>query len=359
MPAPTLLAIAQRNLIRNLPGLQDVGDIPYEAVAPALRKIVDPQQLRTIEIASPHIADADAELWLAFIKRDVLDWKKNLVYPKNPRSWWKVYRKMYREEKEAQEAQQRQLEEALAGKQKEKEQNQTTVLNTVVKQRFRQTAMVDGLINPNAGSYGNERVGTVANARKNGKSVISAIRKAASRPAHYKAPPKAESAASAQPKMWQTPIIPPGTRRKDPPNLLHMRKPPGIAERNATAAFESALKRDEKIREEKAKRASNSPPPLTAANLRMHENSPPKPTPSVPHHAAPPKTAAARDLQPSQQEKNASAATQPVTEKHTAALGLGAGSKRPISPEKASPAPAQKRPRPQTSIFMPSKRVKR
>lgn len=347
MAPPTLVAMSQRGLIRNLANLQDVGDTRYELVRPALRKIMDPQQLRAIEIASPHIADADEELWLAFIQRDIPDWKRKFVRPKNPRSWWKVYRKLYREEKAAQEEQQKQLLEALQGKKKEKEENQTHILSTVVQQRFRQKTMLDGVANPRAGSLGYERVGTVASARKNGKNIISAIRKASTKPTAFRT--AVNTGETVQAKMWQQPIIPPSTRRK--PNLLR-RGAPTEAEKSTQSALDRALKADEKIKQERAKRLSNSPPPLPIANAARQPQSSPKSQPARSTSTAP---GVAQRTKPVAGTAPPSAAT---LDKPASTLGPGAGSKRPLSPEKSSPASPQKRARPQTSIFMP-KRIKR
>lgn len=346
-----MVAMAQRNLIRNLSSLQDVGDVPYDLIKPALRKIVDPQQLRNIEIASPHIADADAELWQAMIKRDIPNWKEKMVEPKNPRSWWKVYRKLYREEKAAEEAQEAQLREVLEGKKKEKEESQATMLNTFVQQRFKQKAMVDGAINPKAGSYGFERVGSVANAKKNGnKNIISALRKASIKPPHFKTPANKPQGAEVQQRMWQTPVDTPPAKRKEKPNLLY-RGPPKTVQAMTQSAFDRAMRKEEKIKEERAKQASNSPPPMVASypagpaqSTQPAVNRPAQNTArpsSVQSALSPPRTASPA-----------------VSNKTAAPLGPGAGSKRPLSPEKPSPALPQKRARPQTSIFMP-KRVKR
>ena len=49
---------------------------------------------REIEKASPQICGADEELWREFIKRDIHNWEETLVEPKNPRNWYKVYRKL-------------------------------------------------------------------------------------------------------------------------------------------------------------------------------------------------------------------------------------------------------------------------
>lgn len=331
--------MTQRQLIRNIALVQDVGDTPYELLRPCLRKIADPQQLRTIEIASPHIADSSAELWQAFIKRDIPNYKDKLVEPKNPRSWWKVYRKLWREEQATREQQERELKEVLDGKKREKEANTTQFLNAVVQQPERQKKMLDGNVNPKAGSFGYERVGSVANAKKKGQNIISAIRKAATKPTHVRPADRPGGSGAAQgqvqSKMWQTPILPPG-RRKNAPNLLR-RGPPTAREAAQSAAMERAVREDQKLREERAQRMSNSPP-------RGQQQSPPRTTGAA--------EKASKTATP-QRPAAPTAANRPA-----ASLGAGAGTKRPL--ENASPAPPQKRTRAAPSIFMPSKnRVKR
>ena len=52
---------------------------------------------RQIEIASPQICGADADLWLEFVKRDIPNWDTKPHTPKNPKSWYKVYKKLLAE----------------------------------------------------------------------------------------------------------------------------------------------------------------------------------------------------------------------------------------------------------------------
>lgn len=59
---------------------------------------------KTLEDASPQLCGADEEIWIGFIKRDIPDWEEKILYPRNPKSWWKVYRKLTEDvEKEAQQ----------------------------------------------------------------------------------------------------------------------------------------------------------------------------------------------------------------------------------------------------------------
>ncbi len=50
-------------------------------------------------MASPQICGPDAEVWLTMIKRDVPNWDKVPHEPKNPQSWYKVYRKLLADSK--------------------------------------------------------------------------------------------------------------------------------------------------------------------------------------------------------------------------------------------------------------------
>ncbi len=132
MSPPTLLTMAQRACIRDIAGLIDIGDMTYDLVRPILKKVNDPEQLRKIELASPHIADHDAELWKAFIARDIPLWREKMIEPKDPRSWGKVYRKMVREESTAREEQEQQLAAAMKGIAKTKQENKLNVVNRVL-----------------------------------------------------------------------------------------------------------------------------------------------------------------------------------------------------------------------------------
>lgn len=182
MPAPTLLSLATRSCIRNLPGILDVADTPYDLIRTVLKKIQNPQHLHEIEKNSPHIADADAELWRTFIARDIPQWEDKILEPKNPRSWWKVYRKLIREEEQAKEEQEKILEEAMSGVKKAREEHRTQIVGKVIPQQGgarSRAAFVDGQPNPHAGSgWGGAAARTPAlqNAKK-GKDFIAAMRK--------------------------------------------------------------------------------------------------------------------------------------------------------------------------------------
>lgn len=66
-----------------------------------------------LEKASPQLIGADSELWVNFIKRDIPNWRNKLIEPKNPASWYKVYRKLVKETEDETEQQELELEEQM------------------------------------------------------------------------------------------------------------------------------------------------------------------------------------------------------------------------------------------------------
>ncbi|KAI7548459.1 hypothetical protein KC331_g4391 [Hortaea werneckii] len=187
MPAPTLTSIAQRACVRALPNITDVSDIPYDLLRPVLKKIINPSHLREIEQNSAHIGDADAELWRAFIARDIPNWQEKIIEPKNPRSWWKVHRKLVREEERAKEEQEAQLAAAMSGIKQEKDANRAQYVQKVIPQgSSRGKAFIDGQPNPSVSTgWGGIRVPSLKNAKR-GPDALAAIRKQSSQAAKDK-----------------------------------------------------------------------------------------------------------------------------------------------------------------------------
>ncbi|KAL8860433.1 MAG: hypothetical protein Q9178_003092 [Gyalolechia marmorata] len=104
MPAPTLSQMARRCLVKNISMLTDIGDVPYDMIRPVLLKIENPNQLKSLEEASPQLYGADEEIWLSLIKRDIPKAEEKMIYPNDPKNWWKVYRKMLKDhQKEVEE----------------------------------------------------------------------------------------------------------------------------------------------------------------------------------------------------------------------------------------------------------------
>jgi elongin-A len=77
-----------------------------------LNKCEDPVMLRQWEVNTPQIVGETGEIWMKFIKRDVPNWRNKRHEPKNPRNWYKVYRKLKAEADE----EERQAEELLKEK---------------------------------------------------------------------------------------------------------------------------------------------------------------------------------------------------------------------------------------------------
>ncbi|KAL8675077.1 MAG: hypothetical protein Q9168_000560 [Polycauliona sp. 1 TL-2023] len=118
MPAPSLSHIARRALIKNISNgweLNDIADTRYDIIRPVLLKTANPTQLKLLEEASPQLYGADAEIWIALIKRDVPKAEEKMLYPKNPKSWWKVYDKMLKDHQKEAEAAAIKLKEAFKG----------------------------------------------------------------------------------------------------------------------------------------------------------------------------------------------------------------------------------------------------
>jgi elongin-A len=131
MPAPTLSAMAQNAAIRSISSITDIADLPYHAVEPILRRIDNPTQLREVEIACPHIAENSGPLWQELIKRDVSKAESKMLYPKDPRNWWKIYRKMCKQEAEEKLAAEEGLKQAMMGLQEAKGSKETTFVPKV------------------------------------------------------------------------------------------------------------------------------------------------------------------------------------------------------------------------------------
>ncbi|KAI9736831.1 MAG: hypothetical protein M1818_005882 [Claussenomyces sp. TS43310] len=131
MPALSLLAICTIISIKNVTSLTDVGDIEYWKLREILRRVHSPQQLHQIELASPQICGEDAELWKAFIVRDIPDWKRKNYVPKNPRKWYEVYMKYMREQTQEIERDRQQLRETMMGLQREKDNHRSQLMKSV------------------------------------------------------------------------------------------------------------------------------------------------------------------------------------------------------------------------------------
>ena len=174
MAPASLLTVAQTAMVQNVSNLKDVGEIKYELLQPILKPIVNPQQLKNLETKSPSLADHTAELWKAFIARDIPHWQEKLAEPANPRLWWKVYSKLWRSEQDNKNAQEEQLQ--LASRAREEKQSPKIVFaGKVLQEPKRDFAFIDGQPNPLANSSGKIRVPALKNARTG--TYLAAMRK--------------------------------------------------------------------------------------------------------------------------------------------------------------------------------------
>ncbi|OQD89311.1 hypothetical protein PENSOL_c064G11570 [Penicillium solitum] len=90
MPAPSLLHLATATAIRFVKDLDDLGAMPYSLARPILLNIHNPEKLHAMELASPHLAEEDEEMWLELIKRDIPEWEKYQL-PEHTNNWYGVY----------------------------------------------------------------------------------------------------------------------------------------------------------------------------------------------------------------------------------------------------------------------------
>ncbi len=94
-----------------------------------LARVTSPEQLHRIELASPQIRGEDADLWKAFIQRDVPNYKLKNYVPKNPLKWYEVYMRYKKEYTREIERDKEILREAMLGIKKEKETHVSKVVD--------------------------------------------------------------------------------------------------------------------------------------------------------------------------------------------------------------------------------------
>ncbi len=81
-----------------------------------------------LEITSPQIIGHDGEIWLQLIKRDIPDWESKPHQPKDPKNWWKVYKKLKEQTQKDREQGAEKLKAALDSIKDEREQNLAKLL---------------------------------------------------------------------------------------------------------------------------------------------------------------------------------------------------------------------------------------
>jgi elongin-A len=362
MPPATLLSMAQRGATRDISSLQDVGDISYELLRPILKKVTNPEQLRNLEIKSPHLADHTAELWQAFIARDIPQWQKKIMEPKNPKSWWKVYGKLMRGEKRAKEASEEQLMAAMKGIDKEREANQVTHIRKVLQEPTRHRALfADGRPNPHINhSNGAVRKPVLKNA-KTGKEIMSALRKETSTAQKVKglAPLREQPGKflAQQPTSQIT---------KAPEGMVRDHQKPQLTAAARQVAAEHVPRRaprmfvtrpsgtdqriDEAIRQERAEQAKKEE---RLRALASGKAATPLPQPSS--QTRPSASSSHLNVRPTVSSPPKPKSPTPSASPAAASKSAAGEIRKPSSP---SPAPPVVKKRPAPSIFMPAKKRK-
>lgn len=104
-------------MLTTFKGLVDIGTVPYNsAIRSVLMVIESPDQLRALEENCPQILGHDKEIWIKLIKRDVAKYAEiPPPEPTNPKNWYKLYKKLVRENEREMEAQAEQLRLTLTG----------------------------------------------------------------------------------------------------------------------------------------------------------------------------------------------------------------------------------------------------
>jgi elongin-A len=109
--------------------LTDVGSFEYWTIRSILKRIDSPEQLHQIEQRSPQILGEDAELWRAFIARDIPNWQTKNYVPKNPLKWYEVYCKYKKEQQKEIERDEEVLRNSMMGLKKERETHVSKVVD--------------------------------------------------------------------------------------------------------------------------------------------------------------------------------------------------------------------------------------
>ncbi|KAF2227867.1 hypothetical protein BDZ85DRAFT_315382 [Elsinoe ampelina] len=144
---PSLVSMSRRVAIKHVDDIMTFADLAPHLLPQIIKKVSSPTQLRNLEIESPQIVGlpATAEAWKALIRRDIPDWEKKKVEPKNAALWWKVYRKLKREDEAAQKDAEDQLRNALGAQAAKKESNKSTILHSVLPEARTTTKLDHGV----------------------------------------------------------------------------------------------------------------------------------------------------------------------------------------------------------------------
>ncbi|KAK2591323.1 hypothetical protein QQS21_010976 [Conoideocrella luteorostrata] len=131
MPVKSLFDLATASCVKNLKGLESIGDyLPYKAVRHILLKIDSAHQLRQVELNSPQIQGETGEIWLKLIEKDFpLEYKTKAYKPQNPDKWYRVWEKYKKDHDTALQESEDKLKSALAGLRQDKEKNTSRIID--------------------------------------------------------------------------------------------------------------------------------------------------------------------------------------------------------------------------------------
>ncbi|KAI4721252.1 hypothetical protein E4T48_02421 [Aureobasidium sp. EXF-10727] len=296
--AATLFDMAQRACIRHVMDMYDVGELRYETIRPVLKNVTNPAQLRQIEEASPHIAEDDAELWQAFIRRDIskAESKLQMTRPKNPSSWWKVYRKLKREDEAETQAAEDRLKAALNKHKVDKGAKQTNIVRAVIPSGEKRSGWSSGPRDKPFGDRALQNAKTTAQKitvlkrqtaqRQAGRSVAQSV------PMHQLSQLRGK-VAEAPAHMIRNYVQKPGPSRPPPAvpqsqayRPVFARQPQTYADRALTTAI-NQTKQEQEAKERRllaltSGSSANKPRPATAAPASRPSTAPAPPRRSSP-----------------------------------------------------------------------------
>ncbi|KAJ5366601.1 RNA polymerase II transcription factor SIII subunit A [Penicillium brevicompactum] len=114
MPVRSLRSMATATAIRHVKALDDLGALPYILARPILQKVDNAEKLRTIELASPHLAEEDSEIWMDIIKRDIPRWETYQL-PAESNDWYNIYCDLREQTERALDADAEMMRKAIDG----------------------------------------------------------------------------------------------------------------------------------------------------------------------------------------------------------------------------------------------------
>ncbi|RCI15644.1 hypothetical protein L249_3373 [Ophiocordyceps polyrhachis-furcata BCC 54312] len=130
MPVKSLMELAAMACIKNIKGLESIGDyLPYHSMRHILLKVDNAHQLRQLEVNSPQLQGETGEIWIKIIEKDFpMEFKNNAYKPPTPDKWYRVWEKYKKEHNAAIEESESRLKSALAGLREDKEKNTSKIV---------------------------------------------------------------------------------------------------------------------------------------------------------------------------------------------------------------------------------------